>query len=606
MLPDVAGIPRVFAYAVPPELDAEVRLGGRVRVRLHGRRVAGWVVEDPTEVPAGVRLQAISKSSGMGPPGELIELARWASWRWCGPVSGFLDTASPDRVVDRPVPPSRSADAGAERGGGDGSVDDAIELAMSAPGSPVVARVAPLSDLMALVLRFCERAGGEGVSPATVLLLAPSLDVADRLAGLLERRDLPVARAGVDWAKAAGGWPVVVGARSAAWSPPGRLAGALVIDAHDEAYREERAPTWNAWEVVAERCARDRAPCLLVSPVPGPELLDRGPLWTEPRPQERRGWPLVQVEDRRAADPRTGLLSELLVQRIRHVLEGARAPGGSGGEFRPVVCVLNRRGRARLLACTACRELARCERCGGPVEQDGTGSADAQLRCRRCGEERPFVCAACGSTRLKVLRIGVSRVREELEALLRCEVVEVSGPEVRPVPTAPVLVGTEAVLHRVRRAGLVAFLDFDQHLLAPSFTAVETALALLVRAARMVGRGERSGGPEPARIVVQTRLPGHAVLEAVRRGDPGPCLQEDREAREALGLPPSVAWAVVSGPSAGELLQPLLAGEVEGLVPLDEGRWLLRAPDHQELCDALARLPRPKGRVRIEVDPLRI
>ena len=76
--------------------------------------------------------------------------------------------------------------------------------------------------------------------------------------------------------------------------------------------------------------------------------------------------------------------------------------------------------------------------------------------------------------------------------------------------------------------------------------------------------------------------------------------------REALGLPPSVAWAVVSGPAAGELLQPLLAGEFEGLVPLDEGRWLLRAPDHQELCDALGGLPRPKGRVRIEVDPLRI
>ena len=415
-----------------------------------------------------------------------------------------------------------------------------------------------------------------------------------------------MAHAGVDWAKAAGGWPVVIGTRSAAWSPPGRLAGALVIDAHDEAYREERAPTWNAWEVVAERCARDRAPCLLVSPVPGPELLERGPLWTEPRPQERRGWPHIQVEDRRGADPRTGLLSELLVGRIRQVLEQAGPLGGSTGGWRPVVCVLNRRGRARLLACTACRELARCERCGGAVEQGGAGSVDAQLRCRRCGVERPFVCAACGSTRLKVLRTGVSRVREELEALLRCEVVEVSGPEVNRVPTAPVLVGTEAVLHRVRRAALVAFLDFDQHLLAPTFTAVEAALALLVRAARMVGRGEPAAGPEPARIVVQTRLPEHPVLDGVRRGDPGPCLQEDREVREALGVPPAVAWALVSGPAGGELLQPLLAEAAEGLVPLDEGRWLLRAPDHQDLCDALARLPRPRGRVRIEVDPLRI
>ena len=586
------------------------------------------MVEDPTEVPSGVQLQPILKSSGLGPPGELIDLARWASWRWCGPVSGFLDTASPERVVHRSLrpPPGISSRPGPEQDTGDDG-DSPVELAMSVPGTPVVARIAPLSDLMALVLRFCERAGPagatggadragrapgagdadeSGTSPATVLLLAPSLEVGERLAGLLGRRGLSVAQAGVDWAKAAGGWPVVVGARGAAWSPPGRLAGALVIDAHDEAYREERAPTWNAWEVVAERCARDRAPCLLVSPVPGPELLERGRLWTEPRARERRGWPHVQVEDRRGADPRTGLLSELLVGRIRQVLEGAGPLAGSAGGWRPVVCVLNRRGRARLLACTACRELARCERCGGPVGQDGAGAPEAQLKCRRCGVERPFVCATCGSTRLKVLRTGVSRVREELEALLRCEVVEVSGPEVVPVPTAPVLVGTEAVLHRVRRAALVAFLDFDQHLLAPSFTAVEAALALLVRAARMVGRGEPPAGPETARIVVQTRLPEHPVLDGIRHGDPGPCLQEDLEVRQALGVPPAVAWALVSGPAAGELLQPLLAEAAEGLVPLDEGRWLLRAPDHRELCDALARLPRPRGRVRIEVDPLRI
>ena len=70
-------------------------------------------------------------------------------------------------------------------------------------------------------------------------------------------------------------------------------------------------------------------------------------------------------------------------------------------------------------------------------------------------------------------------------------------------------VGTEAVLHRVTEADAVAFLDFDQELLAPRYRAVEEALALLARAARLVG-GRRPG----ARVLVQTRVPNHEVLDA--------------------------------------------------------------------------------------------
>jgi len=277
----------------------------------------------------------------------------------------------------------------------------------------------------------------------------------------------------------------------------------------------------------------------------------------------------VSVVDRRGADPRTGLLSEELVRLADRVL-----PSDA-----PLVCVLNRTGRARLLACAACGELARCERCGRPVEEVGE-----VLRCRACGTERPVVCASCGATRFKVLRQGVSRVREELEALLGLPVGEVSGPRgppARPVPQTPVLVGTEAVLHRVRRAAAVVFLDFDQHLLAPRFTAAEEALALLVRAVRL--------GP----VMVQTRLPDHDVLLS----DPGRLVTDELVLRRELDLPPYSALALVSGPGAGDYCSAL------GGADLGDGRWLVRAPDHRTLCDALAATPRPSGRLRVTVDP---
>jgi primosomal protein N' (replication factor Y) len=260
------------------------------------------------------------------------------------------------------------------------------------------------------------------------------------------------------------------------------------------------------------------------------------------------------------------------------------------------VCVLNRKGRARLLACSACGELARCERCGASVVQD----AD-QLRCAHCGATRPVMCASCGSTRLKTLRPGVTRVREELEALAGRAVGEVTG-ETDTMPDAPVVVGTEAVLHRAGPAGapvgVVAFLDIDQELLAPRYRAGEEALALLVRAARLVGP-RRSGG----RVLVQTRLPDHDVLAAAVHADPSDWAAAETEHRRDLRLPPATALALVSGEAAASFVEGVQGIEVQG--PAD-GRYRLRADDHHALCDALAAVPRPFGRLRVEVDPLRV
>jgi primosomal protein N' (replication factor Y) len=339
-------------------------------------------------------------------------------------------------------------------------------------------------------------------------------------------------------------------------------------------------------------------PCALVSPCPTLDLLDVGRLVTSSRPDERSGWPPVEVVDRRADDPRSGLYSERLVSLVRWA--GATAD-------RRVVCVLNRTGRMRLLACAACGELARCERCGAAVE---TG-AEAILHCRRCHATRPGVCARCGATRLKALRVGVSRAREELEALAGTPVIEVTaGSRTEPSPdTAAVLVGTEAVLHRTTSADAVAFLDFDAELLAPRLRAAEEALALLARAGRLVGGtpGRAGTGRAGGRLLVQTRQPQHPALAAAVAADPGLLAASEGPLRAELQLPPATTVALVSGPAADAYGEALAAGagfEVEVRGPLD-GTWSLRAADHAALCDLLERTPRPAGRLRVEVDPVR-
>ena len=565
VLADVSALEKTFDYAVPEGWGDEVRVGTIVRVPLHGRRVGGWVVADHVTPPPGVRLRPLAKITGWGPPASLVALARWAAWRWAGPVRPLLRAASPPGAVRALPPAAPPAAAPAVGPGGD---DPLVAEAFARRRS--VVRLPPAADPYPYVLA----AAGRG----EVLVLTPSVSDAALLARRLRRSGAAVALAPRDWARAAAGGSVVVGARAAAWSPVPSLAGVVVLDAHDESYREERAPTWNAWEVAAARAERAGVPCVLVSACPTVEQLSWGELLVPSRAAERSGWPVTEVVDRRKEDPRSGLYSERVVAVLR-----------SGGR---VACILNRKGRARLLACGGCGELVRCEACAGAMEQE----RDRGLRCRRCGAGRPGVCLACGAARLRTLRVGVTRAREELEALAGRPVSEVTG-ESQELPETGVLVGTEALLHRLPHADAVVFLDFDQELLAPRFRAAEQALALLARAGRLVGGRDKGG-----RIVVQTRDPQSDVVRAAVHADPGRLAAAEAERRIALRLPPATALALVSGDAAAFVAA--LPPEVEALGPAD-GRWLVRAVDHRALCDALAATPRAGARLRLEVDPAR-
>jgi primosomal protein N' (replication factor Y) len=359
------------------------------------------------------------------------------------------------------------------------------------------------------------------------------------------------------------------------------LAAVLVLDEHEESLQEERAPTWHARDVALERARRGGVPAVLCSPTPSLEALRAGRLLRPNRTAEREGWPVVDILDRRDDDP---VQAGPFARRLRERLTSGR-----------VVCVLNRKGRSRLLACASCGELVRSE--------DGTQSMiliDDRLETFDRSESRPVVCANCGSTSLKNLRLGVTRAREELAALVGEPVDEITGADDDP-PSSRVVIGTEAVLHRVDRADVVVFLDFDQELLAPRQRAGEQAMALLARAARLLGPRADDG-----RLVLQTRQPEHEVVQAAVRADPSLVAIAERDRRQPLGTPPYGAQVLVTGIGAPEFMASF--GSPDGVRvrgPVDD-RWLLRSDTHEPLLDALAATPRPAARLRVEVDPLRV
>ncbi|HEX2782530.1 MAG TPA: hypothetical protein VHN36_03020 [Ilumatobacteraceae bacterium] len=559
VVPDVTGLDKQFDYVVPDQMRLRVAIGSMVRVPLHGRRVGAWIASlGPPDgsVPLD-RLVPLAKWSGIGPSAEIIELARWASRRWAaGRLRPLMVVASPPAMVAS-LPPSIAR------------LQDGVDNR----SLPRVVRLPPAIDQLEIII--------EALGRGAVLVVQPSVDEAHRLGARLRRSGYTTAIHPDQWARAAGGVDVVIGGRSAIWSPCAAMRSIVVLDEHDEALQEERSPTWNARDVAIERADRAGVPCVLVSPCPSAAALHwAGPSLRRPSvDEERDGWPILELVDRTNEEPwKRSLLTSPLIQHLRR------------GDQR-VICVHNTKGRARLLACRTCRALQRCEHCQASVVQDDTGS----LVCRRCGTVRPVVCQNCGSGALALLRPGVSRMREEIEAAAGRPVGVVTG-ESESLPGCDVLIGTEAVLHRAKHADVVAFLDLDAELLAPRYRAGEQAMALLARAARLVG-GRAGGG----RLLVQTFLPRHEVLQAVLFADPSRAAKVELNRRELLGLPPFAALAAVSGTGADEF------AAATGLEASSTGDVvLLRALTWDRLGSAISATPRPKGsRLRIEVDPSR-
>lgn len=585
VLPDVPAIDREFDYLVPDTLGDQVRVGTMVRITLSGRRVAGWVLGEDAEPPRDddgrpIELRPIEKVVGHGPDHDQIELCRWAAWRWAGRLATMLRLASPPRAV-RTLPGPRVRPARL-----DGADPQAVALLESGPEIQVL-QVAPSADPLGIAVA----AAAQGQA----LVVVPSVEGADRVAEGVRRAGGAVARWPRDWAAAAAG-ATVVGGRSSVFAPMPRLSAIVVIDEHDEMLQNESSPTWHAREVAVERARRAGVPCLLVSPCPSldargvaeaaPRTVQRGP-----RGAERAGWSAVTVIDRRGEDVgRSGLFSSRLVEAVRDTARSGQR----------VLCVLNRTGRARLLACRSCGTIAACDQCGASVALGD----DLRCHCGRCGADRPGICLECGSTALAALRLGVTRAREELEALALEPVAAVTaatGGVGDTLPSERVVIGTEAVLHRFTDVGLVAFADFDQELLAPRYRVAEEALALLVLASRALGGREHGG-----RLLLQTRLPDHEVVQAALRADPGVVAEVETERRRMLGFPPFATIASVAGEAAPEYIERV--GDPLGVDVLgpDDGRWLLRARDRVALLDHLATVHRPPGRLRLQVDPTRI
>ena len=573
VVPDVTGVDKIFDYLVPEALVETVRVGVRVRVPLHGRNVAGWVVEigKPSVGLDAKKIKSVIKVLGLGATIEIVDLAVWATKRWAGRMRSFISTAAPETLV-KSVPSARYMPRAVQY------ASDAFEKIKDFGGGLIT--VAPLTNLAP----FISAVACDG--PTIVVM--PTQHRVKLLAAALRANNFSVAQWPQDWALAYGGVDVVIGTRSAVWAPVEKFANIVVVDEHDDLLQEERSPTWHARDVAIERASRVGARCVLLSPIAS--LAARK--WAgDRRVTDTQGkWPEVLIVDRNKDEQWSrSLISSELIAELRD-------------KSRRVVCVLNSKGRARLTACGSCRNILRCEKCDAALNQ----SDKTMLDCPRCGESRPVICQVCGSSSCAVLKPGVARLREELEAAANRSVFEVTAATESVNERCNVFVGTEAVLHRVQSADTVVFLDIDSELLAPRYRANEIVATLVVHAARLVGRSNQN-----QRILLQTHTPDNAFLVGLKIGDLNQYFASDDARRSLLKFPPYGSIAQVSGKGTKAFLDSLNESlEYSAVVQTmnkDTENGLIRAENWQQLTDVLSSAQRPaKSRLTFHIDPPRV
>ena len=573
VVPDVTGVDKIFDYLVPEALAETVRVGVRVRVPLHGRNVAGWVVEigEPSVGLDAKKIKSVIKVLGLGATIEIVDLAVWATKRWAGRMRSFISTAAPETLV-KSVPSARYMPRAVQY------ASDAFEKIKDFGGGLIT--VAPLTNLAP----FISAVACDG--PTIVVM--PTQHRVKLLAAALRANNFSVAQWPQDWALAYGGVDVVIGTRSAVWAPVEKFANIVVVDEHDDLLQEERSPTWHARDVAIERASRVGARCVLLSPIAS--LAARK--WAgDRRVADTQGkWPEVLIVDRNKDEQWSrSLISSELIAELRD-------------KSRRVVCVLNSKGRARLTACGSCRNILRCEKCDAALNQ----SDKTMLDCPRCGESRPVICQVCGSSSCAVLKPGVARLREELEAAANRSVFEVTAATESVNERCNVFVGTEAVLHRVQSADTVVFLDIDSELLAPRYRANEIVATLVVHAARLVGRSNQN-----QRILLQTHTPDNAFLVGMKIGDLNQYFASDDSRRSLLKFPPYGSIAQVSGKGTKAFLDSLNESlEYSAVVQTmnkDTENGLIRAENWQQLTDVLSSAQRPaKSRLTFHIDPPRV
>jgi primosomal protein N' (replication factor Y) (superfamily II helicase) len=425
------------------------------------------------------------------------------------------------------------------------------------------------SGKTAVYLAAMQKALDRGFSS---ILLVPEIGLTPQTVGLLDRAfgqrvallhsALTPEERSEQWRRIKrGDAPIVVGTRSAIFAPAPNLGLILVDEEHDQSYKQEETPRYNARDVAVMRAKSAGAVAVLGSATPSLESWHNAAQgkYTRIDLRERvmnRPLPAIELIDMRTEFQQTGkeqLFSRALVAEIKASLErGEQA-----------LVLLNRRGYSFAVICRACGEKLDCQNCAialthhKPSDEDGLARVGQRLECHYCGFTRtvPARCPKCESEHLFYLGAGSQQGEERLQEIFPgARIGRMDRDTVRGrydlerllarlhSGEINLLVGTQMIAkgHDIHGITLVGVVGCDHALSMPDFRAAERVFQLISQVSGRAGRGEL-----PGRVVVQTYYPDHYAILAAAANNYEAFVQREEKYRRWMHYPPFGALANV-------------------------------------------------------------
>ena len=343
---------------------------------------------------------------------------------------------------------------------------------------------------------------------------------------------------------AQGDLDVMIGPRSALFTPFPNLGMIVIDEEHEESYRSEQSPRYHAREVAFRRGSLEGACVVLGSATPSMEasFAARNHEIGLIRLDRRAGsstLPATQIVDLRQEALSSGSLrlSESLQEAMHEAL----------GRKEQVMLFLNRRGYSGSVVCVSCGHAMRCPHCEVSLTLHTTGN----LVCHYCGYTTPMPaqCPECGSRYLRTFRYGTQQVEDRVKQIfpnarvLRLDRDTAQGKdgELNVLSAfagheADILIGTQMIVkgHDFPDVTLMGILLADLSLNLPDYTASERTFQLLTQAAGRAGRADREG-----RVLIQTCMPEHYAIRCAAAQDYDAFYEREMRFRSDAGYPPA-------------------------------------------------------------------
>lgn len=337
---------------------------------------------------------------------------------------------------------------------------------------------------------------------------------------------------------------VMIGPRSALFTPFERLGLIIIDEEHEGTYKSEQTPRYHARETAIARAAMEGASVVLGSATPSMEAFYKAVtgefrLLRLPERAKQRAMAHVTVADMRKELEKGN--RSIFSDALRSLMEDRLK------KKEQIMLFLNRRGYAGFISCRSCGHVVKCPHCDVSLSSHRNG----KLVCHYCGYEQPMVtsCPECGSSHVGGFRAGTQQIEELLlrefpqAKVLRMDMdttKQKDGHEkilaAFSSGEADILVGTQMIVkgHDFGNVTLVGVLAADLSLYADDYRAGERTFQLLTQAAGRAGRGEKAG-----EVVIQTYSPEHYSIVAAAKQDYEQFFQEEMTYRALMGYPPA-------------------------------------------------------------------